>query len=176
MKATELADLISLLVRKELKAFKKEIISELKAVNNSKPTLTESKAPEYFKKYRQQIQTEVKRSNRPLSKDPLLNSILSDTKPLGSEESEMEEYLSEVNLPTSETGRVIQNVPKSLLKAMNTDYSGMFKNENKTQPKANAGEIRDKLRRMVMEDDFDSVSNGSNDDEDEDFSFLDQIS
>lgn len=178
MNIEQLSKLIQLSVRKalkeELKSFKAEIISEIKKSGiQSELRLDENK--NIHKKFREQYRVQ-QQPKKKLSNDSFLNSILENTQPLEDPyegfEDELEEEMEIVNVPTSETGRPIQ-APKAVLEAMNKDYSSYVEAMEKPKQKVQVQkqpvnpELRSKiLSRMEVEDGFD---------EDEDFSFLDNL-
>lgn len=176
MKAEQIAKLIEVIVRKELKRFKSEIISEISSVKIKGQPIVETRQStsdpnkKINERFRQNVKYNSQPSRKQLHSDPMLNELLMSTQPL---ESSYDDPMMDldINVPTTEGGRPITNIPDSVLKAMNKDYSGMFSGGNEPSSKSTA---TDKLRRMVMEEDYEP-SPVSNDDADEDFSFLDNV-
>lgn len=182
----QFSDLIKLSVKialkEELQIMKREIISEIR--NSSKQVLTEqprkngsSSLVENQKKFRQNYQVQKPVNNRRLSKDPMLNELLMHTEPTPQEElgymGMFETDEGEINVPTSETGRPLTSAPTAVIEAMNRDYSGMFKTEDKKQVQVQPAP--NSLRNSIVSR-MEGLSGDMNFDDEEDFSFLDQVS
>jgi len=191
MNARLLAEMINLAVKKavreELKTFKTQIISEIR---NSKPTNQpdQSMRPsqgsnslvENQKRFRENYQVQPRQPNRRLANDPMLNELLQHTDPVPAEEAGymgmIETEVGEINVPTSESGRPITSAPTAVIEAMNRDYSGMFPKEEKTVRPTN-GQVNSNLRNAIVSR-MEGINEGFDnyEDDEEDFSFLDQIS
>jgi len=193
----QLSDLIKLSVKialkEELQVMKREIISEIRSGQN--PVIDGMKVSQITKKYnnndsnslvenqkrfRENYQSPKPNTNRRLANDPMLNEILRSTEPVPQEEQGYmgmfeTETGEEINVPTTETGRALTSAPKAVIEAMNRDYSGMFKTEEKAQKPQGQG-TNSSLRNAIVSR-MESISEGTdNYDDEEDFSFLDQVS
>lgn len=179
----QLSDLIKLSVKialkEELQQMKREIISEIR--NSSKQVLTEqprrnSSLVENQKKFRQNYQVEQRKPIK-ISNNPMLNELLMHTEPVPQEEvgymGMFETDEGEINVPTSESGRPITSAPTSVIEAMNRDYSGMFKAEEKKQVQSQPAPSG--LRNAIIGR-MEGLNGDMNFDDEEDFSFLDRVS
>jgi hypothetical protein len=181
----QLSDLIKLSVKvaikEELQQMKQEIIYEmrngLKQVIPDQPRRN-SPLVETQRKFRQNYQVQPKQPNKRLSNNPILNELLMHTEPTPKEEvgymGMFETDEGEINVPTSESGRPLTSAPTAVIEAMNRDYSGMFAKEEKprqvqSQPAPNG------LRNAIIGR-MEGLNGDMNFDDEEDFSFLDQVS
>lgn len=163
----QLAKLIILSVKKavkeEMATFKQQILQEIR-----KPTsVKKDSLVEVQKTFRQNYQVQQKKPTR-FSNDPMLNELLRSTQPVPADDF-IEEL--EINVPTDELGRPIRglNNPKmnAVLEAMNKDYS------QEIQPIRDNSAQKQQFRQSVMSKMFEEVE--SNEPEEEDFSFLDNV-
>lgn len=182
----ELSNLIKLSVKialkEELQIMKREIISEIR--NGSKQSLTEqprrtgNSLVENQKRFRENYQVQRPKTNRRLANDPMLNELLQHTEPAPIEEvgymGMFETEVGEINVPTSESGRPLTSAPNAVLEAMNRDYSGMFKTEEK--PKQVQNQPAPSSLRNAIVGRMEGLSGDMNFDDEEDFSFLDEVS
>lgn len=158
--------ILQLVVRKEIKSLKNEIISEisnkvLRSSNASKQSLVED---EIHKRFR--TNHKVQQRKPIYSKDPYLNELLSSTDPVPVSEYDFDNI--GINLPTNAVGMPIaptNDKMNSVISAMNRDYSELVErmDEGKAQQR---GEFRKKI-----------ISRIENDDEpdEEDFSWLNEV-
>lgn len=181
-----LVEIITMVVRKELGTFKKQLLQEgykpqQAARNAPQPT---NKLTEVHKNFRKSFKSNSGTlNNKPLSRDPLLNSLLQET--ISIEEAEamaaQEDLLENVNLPVDANGRVISSNANvdHVLEAMNRDYSGMFKPKGTSAPAQAKNQLRNDFL-AAMEDDiprgqgaYPSVQPFSGDEED--MSWLNEV-
>lgn len=182
-----LVEIITKVVRKELGTFRKQLLQE--GYKPQQATRQQQTAPqptnkltEVHKNFRKGFKSNSgTASNRPLSRDPLLNSLLQET--ISIEEAEamagQEALLENINLPVDSNGRVISSNANvdHVLEAMNRDYSGMFKPKGTSAPAA-----KSQLRSDFMAAMADSEPMGASGDSypsvepfDEDMSWLNEV-
>lgn len=163
MTQKELIKILRIALREELKQLKVELLQELNRTTQVNDNTRQSKLVEQQKKFRNEFAISPKPKVK-LSSDPFLNQILQSTQPLV--ESTEVDYNFDMNLPTNESGNVMNvdvhnpNVAK-VINAMNRDYSGFMTEKT---------EIRSKLKSMVLDEPA-----FSNDDIEEDLSWLDKV-
>ena len=161
-----LTEIIQKVVRNELQQFKAQLLREI-AQPSSTPTKRQPTANplvEMQTNFRKNL-VQPQRQKVQYSKDPLLNSILSECEPIN-EEMDIAQRFGYVDEETpiivtsgldgstiNPSNKGVQNV----LEAMNRDYSGMFK----SQPNA---ELKSKLYNMIA------------DEPDEDLGWLNKVS
>lgn len=164
-------------IREELQPLKQMILEMKKS--NKEIIFEDSKSTKLNQIHRDfrnkvNVQTRPKKNIR-FSSNPMLNELLQNTEMAPKETaSYLDVFENEdeiINLPTSETGRPV-NAPKSVIEAMNRDYSEMFKRDEvrKPQSKQNTNsDFRNKILSQMepLNEDFQ--------DEDEDLSWLDQV-
>jgi hypothetical protein len=151
-----LVEIITTVVRKELGAFKKQLLNEGFTQPKVTPQPTD-RLTEVHKNFRRTVRSNNNPTKR-LSKDPFLNSILQETISIEQAEREAQQLglLEEYNLPTDANGRVISSNTNvdHVLEAMNRDYSGMFnKDKGKSPEKNTRSQFRDTVL-SIMENDF----------------------
>lgn len=134
-----LKEMLPVLLEREMKKIKHELLTESKPQQRDRSTYALTQRGDIRTQSTSQVRINKQKSSR-FSSDPVLNDVLKNTAPLESTSlrnkfMDLQGETSNVNLPTTEGGMPIQNVPSSVLEAMNKDYSGMFKNEK--QPKQN---------------------------------------
>lgn len=165
--ATILVEIITKVVRKELGAFKKQLLQEgygqppvkRQAVVQKSDRLTEAQ-----KTFRSTYKSAPTNSNRRLSKDPMLNELLMNVAPMPKEGSAEEIAMVEeaynkmsstgLNLPTGERGGLMHSGTNvdHVIEAMNRDYSGMF---SKKQPTTNVrNQLRSDFVALMENDDY----------------------
>jgi hypothetical protein len=163
--ATILVEIITKVVRKELGAFKRQLLQE---GYNPKQTRSEPTNPltEVHRNFRKSFKSSNPSQNRRLSKDPLLNEMLLGVAPLPKEGSMEEQVMLEeaygrmnstgLNLPTGEHGGLMHtgtNVDH-VIEAMNRDYSGMFTKNQKQAPANTRDQLRSSVIAMMESDDY----------------------
>jgi len=182
----ELSNLIKLSVKsalkEELQQMKREIISEIR--NGSKQVISEAprrignSLVENQKRFRENYQVQPKQPNKRLSNNPILNELLMHTEPTPKEEvgymGMFETDEGEINVPTSESGRPLTSAPTAVIEAMNRDYSGMFAKEEKPR-QVQSQPAPSGLRNAIIGR-MEGLNGDMNFDDEEDFSFLDQVS
>jgi len=185
-----LRDQLPVLVESEMRKFKKELLAEqrdrgqMSRRDTNTPVTTKPPVNRTAPTTRPKVQPKSRLSK--YSNDPYLNELLSSTIPITENtymsmfmDDETENSSAPVNLPTTEAGNPIQNVPKHVLDVMNRDYSKMFKEQTSnpaylSTPKQSqpdkSSQVRNMLKSMVIDEPTDQRSS-----DDEDFSWLDGV-
>jgi len=162
-----LVEIITKVVRKELGTFKRQLLQEGYAPpTTSRPQQQYAPQPtnkltEVHKNFRKSFKSSPSPTrSRPLSRDPLLNSLLQSTISIEEAEAQAEQaaLLENINLPVDANGRVISSNANvdHVLEAMNRDYSGMFKPKG-SAPTSAPAQAKSQLRSdflAAMEDDI----------------------
>lgn len=170
-----LTKIVQLVVRKEIKSLKEEILTEIR---QSKPIVGGNskviKEQSIQKNFRQNYQIQQPTKPKIFSKNPMLNELLMSTDPVPPENSGIYQYMEDddlPNLPTTQTGNTITQIPSNskvnaVIEAMNRDYSALVQRMDE-----DSGKVAQKqaFRNQI-------ISRIENDLEpEEDFSFLDGI-
>jgi len=159
--ATILVEIITKVVRKELGAFKKQLLQEgysPQPVRKQVAPQPTDRLTEVHKNFRNSFKPTNQAQNRRLSRDPLLNSILQETVSIEEAERGAEQagLLDNINLPVDANGRIIfsnANVDH-VIEAMNRDYSGMFAQNKRKAPTTNTrSQFRESVVAMMERDD-----------------------
>lgn len=150
-----LTEIIQKVVRNELQQFKSQLLREISQPLTAKrvePTRPSNNLTEMQTNFRKNL-VQPQRQKVQYSKDPLLNSILSECEPIN-EQMDIAQRFGYVDEETpivvtsgldgstiNPHNKGVQNV----LEAMNRDYSGMFK----SQPNA---EVKSKIYNMIADE------------------------
>lgn len=171
-----LTKIVQLVVRKEIKSLRDEILTEIRqskpAIGNSNPKVIKEQSIQ--KNFRQNYQIQQPTKPKIFSKNPMLNELLISTDPVPPENSGIYQYMEDddlPNLPTTQTGTPITHIPKNskvnaVIEAMNRDYTPLVQRMDE-----DSGKVAQKqaFRNQI-------ISRIENDSEpDEDFSFLNEV-
>jgi hypothetical protein len=165
-----LVEIITVVVRRELKAFRKQLLSD-GYTPQATPVRRQQAEPtdrltEVQKGFRKTYKSANPLQGKRLSKDPLLNEMLLGVAPLPKEGSKEELAMLEdaynrmnstgLNLPTGEHGGLMHSGTNvdHVIEAMNRDYSGMFKKDQKQAPANARNQLRSNVIAMMESEDY----------------------
>ena len=183
MTSRQMAELIQLAVKKavreELKSFKTQIINEIRSSNQG-----DFDSSDYYER------PQASKQKRKFTSDSTLNEILNQTRPLDRTERQaghIDNFKTKkgeiINVPTDDLGNPMRSVPSHVLEAMNRNYGDMFA-EEAPKPKPQQRQVQQQQQQMINPDVRAKVlqymeplteTNYDQYEEDEDFSFLNEV-
>ncbi len=180
MDIRKLAQLIELAVKKavkeEMTLFKKQVLTEIRnSGSSSRPTQPQQRPngkPDLTSVQKNFRQAHAVQRTKVQFQDPFLNEMVGSVQPFSKTELESESYLDQfapgqevINLPTTDGGQPIRNIPSAVFEAMNKDYSHLVK-----KPSGNNAKSAIINRIESFQDESKYVN-----EQDEDLSWLDGV-